>query len=101
MGDILPARTFGSESRAIARIQAQAQLGLARIGQQAALQVTRVEAVACVARRGLFETALVTMVERDLAMLVPMASGRLQAIADVATLGIAEIVSDTVRLVTR
>lgn len=99
--DILPARSFRPESRTMGRIQAQAQVGMARIGQEAAQQVTRVEAVACVGRRAMFEAALLTQAEQSLALLVPLASGRLQAIADVATLGIAEIVSDTVRLVTR
>lgn len=89
------------EGRAVARLQAQTQLGMARIAQQAALQVTRVEAVACVCRRGLFEAALVTQCEQSLAALVPLAAGRLQAIADVATLSIAEVISDTVRRVIR
>jgi len=100
-GDVLPARPFGLGSRSVSRIQAQAQVGLARVAQQAALHVIRVEAVACVTRRAMFETALVTQAEQSLATLVPMAAGRLQAIADVGVLGIAEVVADMARAVIR
>lgn len=87
--------------RAIARLQAKTQIDLARIGQAAVLQISRVETVACVGRRAMFETALLTQVEGSLGALVPMAVSRLQAIGDLATLGIAEVVGDTVRQVTR
>lgn len=88
-------------SRTVARLEAETQVGLARIGQVAVLQTLRVETVACVGRRAMFETALLTQAEQSLASLVPLAASRLQAIADLATLGIAEVVSDTVRQVTR
>lgn len=91
--------TFGG--RSIARLQLDAEIGLARIGQTAALQATKIEAVACTGRRALFEVALLTQAEQALASLVPLSTGRLQAIADIATLGIAEVMSDTVRRLSR
>ena len=100
-GEILATGIMSVQSRAIARLQARTQMELAEVARQAALQVTRVEAVACVGRRAMFETALLTQTEASLAALVPLAASRLQALADVATLGIAEVVADTVRLVTR
>lgn len=87
--------------RMIARLQRRTVMELAQIAHVAAAQAARVEAIACVGRRALFEAALVTQTEQSLALLVPLASGRLQTIADVATLGIAEVVADTVRRVTR
>lgn len=87
--------------RALARLQQRAALEMARIGETAVTQVARVEAVACVGRRAMFETALLTQAEQSLAQLVPLAASRLQAIGDIATLGMAEVVSDTVRKVTR
>lgn len=88
-------------SRSIIRLQAQAEVGLAQISQTAALQATKIEAVACTGRRALFEVALLTQAEQALASLVPLSTGRLQAIADIATLGIAEVMSDTVRRLSR
>ena len=44
-------------------------------------------------------TALVSDWEQQLGHLSPMAVGRLQSIADLTTLGLAEVVADTVRRV--
>lgn len=88
-------------SRALERMQQRTALDMAGISQKAILHVTKVEAVACVTRRACFETALLTQAEQSLTQLVPMAAGRLQAIADVGALGIAEVVADMARAVTR
>ena len=40
-----------------------------------------------------------SQLEQQLAGLVPMATGRLQALGDMAALGMADVVSDTVRKV--
>jgi len=87
--------------RGIARLQAGVEVALARISQTSALQAMKIEAVACTGRRALFEVALLTQAEQALASLVPLSTGRLQAIADIATLGIAEVMSDTVRRLSR
>lgn len=86
-----------SSDRFVARMERQTSRELAHIEQRALAQAARVDAVAYVGRRALMETALLTKVEQDLALLVPHASGRLQMISDIATLSMAEVVADTVK----
>jgi len=45
--------------------------------------------------------AMVSETEQQLCRMVPEAAGRLSAIADITSLGLAEIVTDTVRQVSR
>lgn len=87
--------------RAIASLQARTQVEMAHLGEVAALQTLRVETVACVGRRALHSVALLSQAEASLLALVPLATSRLQAIADLTALGVADVVADTVRLVTR
>lgn len=99
-GDGLAARSIGrTASRFELRTQAQTRMALARIEQAADLQAARVEAVAYVGKQGLQAVAFVSQVEQQLSQLVPLATGRLQAIADITALGVAEVVADTVRRV--
>ena len=100
-GGLEPPFVLRGTERQIAKLQRRSLVGLARIGVVAAEQAAKVQTVACVSRRALFETALVMQTEQSLGALVPMSVSRLQAIADIATLGIAEVVSDTVRRVTQ
>ncbi len=88
-----------SESRQLARsaaqLDARTQLTITRIEQAADVQATKTDAIAYVARRGMQNVAMITRLEASLATLVPMASGRLAAIGDMASLSIAEVVNDT------
>jgi hypothetical protein len=65
------------------------------------LQVARLAAVGYVGKKAMQEVALVSQLEGQLSALVPMATGRLQAIADMTALEAADVVSQTVRQVTR
>lgn len=87
--------------RALARVGIDTNVGLARIEQAAELQVGRVQAVGYVGKKAMQEVALVSQLEAQLSTLVPMATGRLQAIGDMTALEAADIVASTVRRVTR
>lgn len=90
------ARRMGRE---LERIDAGTQLGVARIDQATELQAARIGAVGYVGKRALHEVALVSQTEQQLAALVPIAAGRLQAIGDMTALSLADVVSDTIRKV--
>ena len=82
--------------RGLRRISTGTQLATARVDQVAQIQVAKVEAVSQVGARALQAVALVTQLEQNLATQVPLATSRLQAIADMTALDIAQVVSDTV-----
>jgi hypothetical protein len=75
------------------------RMATARIEAAADIQATRTDAIAYVARRGMQNVAMLSQLEQQLATLVPMASGRLAAIGDMAAVAIAEVVTDTARRV--
>ncbi len=87
--------------RALARLDSQTEIGIAEIESKAEIQATRVMAVGYVGKRAMHEVAMVSQLEQQLATLVPMATGRLQAIGDMVALSAADVVADTVRRVSR
>lgn len=86
-------------NRSLGTLDARTRLEAARIEQAAELQAVRADAVAYVGKRALHDVALVSQLEQQLASLVPVAAGRLQAIGDMTSLAVAEVVSDTLRQV--
>lgn len=80
---------------------AQTAVALARIDAEADRQAARVQAVGYVGQQALHSVAMVSALETQLREMVPAAAGRLNGIANVAALGMAQIVSDTVRKVSR
>jgi hypothetical protein len=82
-------------------MEANTEVGLARIEQAAMTQVARADAVAFVGRAGMQAVAMVSQFEAQLGQACPMAVSRLQGIADMTALGVAEVVADTVRQVSR
>ena len=98
---VLSGREARVVSRDLARLDGHGRLELARVEQAANLQAARVRAVGYVNRRAMHEVAMLSQLEQQLASLVPMATGRLQAFVDLAALGLAEVVSDTVQRVQR
>lgn len=87
--------------RALARIDSQTDVGLAKIQQAAELQVERVQAIGYVGQQGMQVVALVSQMEGNLATLVPMATSRLQAVGDLISLEVVDVISQTVRRVSR
>lgn len=85
--------------REIARMEGRGQVELARINQQADLQAERVAAVGYVGKQALHEMAMLSQLEGQLCQLVPHAAGRLQGLADLTALAMADVVTQTVRRV--
>jgi hypothetical protein len=95
----LSARGSRSVNRELSRLDGRGRLELARIDQEAELQAERVSAVTYVGKRALHEISLLSQLELQLSALVPGATPRLQGIADITALGVADVVSETVRKV--
>lgn len=85
--------------RELARIDGQRQVGLAKIDQAADLQAARVAALGYVGKRAMHEVAMVSQLEQQLSSLVPISTARLQGLADMSALAMADVVGDTVRRV--
>lgn len=85
--------------RALDELQVQVGLEAARLDAAAEVQSSRAHAIGRVARAGMHEVAIVSKVEICLATMVPLASGRLAAIGDIAALLIADVVNDAQRQV--
>jgi hypothetical protein len=107
MANIIPAPSAAIErqnryaGRLLSRLDTQTDIEVAKIDQAAELQATRSSAVGYVAKRAMHEVAMLSQMEAQLSMLVPMAVSRLQAIGDIAAMEQAEVVSQTVRRVSR
>jgi hypothetical protein len=99
LGSLIARRESRELGRQLSRLEGKGRLELATINQQADLQAERVGAVAYVGKRALHETAMLSQLEVQLAMLVPAATSRLQGLADLTALGMAEVVAETVRRV--
>ena len=95
--ELVARRPARSTVRALVRIEDETTAKLARIEQAAHIQASRVEALGYVGQRAMNVVALTSEMEKQLATIVPMATGRLQAVADMVALSAADIVSDTVR----
>ena len=84
-------------ARALGSLEADVRLETAGVNAAADVQAAKARAIGYVARAGMHEVAIVSKVETCLATMVPLASGRLAAIGDMAALSIAEVVNDTPR----
>lgn len=100
-GSAVSTRQSRYTGRALARLDGQTEVAIAEIESKAEIQATRVMAVSYVGKRAMHEVAMVSQLEQQLATLVPMATGRLQAIGDMVALSAADVVADTVRRVSR
>lgn len=90
------------EMRAISRVQGATSLDIARIDRVEELQKARLQALGSVTRSAMFEAQIVSKIEIALSdTMPPLMVTRLRAIAEVGVIGMAEIVSDTVRQVSR
>jgi len=81
--------------RSLARLRAGTVVQVARVDSRATVQAAQVDAVAAVAQRALQNVAFVTQIEQQLGQAVPMAVSRLQAIGDLSTLAMSQVVTDT------
>ncbi len=91
----LPRREDRDFKRSLARLDGRGRLELASIEQAAHLQAARVAAIGHVGKRAMHELTLVSQLEHGLSRLAPAASDRLQALADLTAISMAEVVSQT------
>jgi hypothetical protein len=82
-------------ARAVSRVNAQASVEIAHIDAKVSVQAAQIDALSAVAQRGLQGVAFISQVEQQLAQAVPLAATRLQAIGDIGSLGLSQIVMDT------
>ncbi len=82
--------------RALSRIDAEASVRVAKVDAQAAVQAAKIDVVLLTTQRAMQGTALVSQLEQQLGQAVPLAVTRLQAISDLATLAMGQIIADTV-----
>ena len=86
-----------TESRALAQLNTNANLSLARIDAVADQQAAKVEAAVYVAKRGVEGVGLLSQLEQQLTTMIPGSANRVAYVADCAVLAIGQVVSDTVR----
>ena len=98
-GGLLQPRDERLLSRELTHLERDRVVGLARLEVAAQLEAARVHAVGYVGQQALQAVALLSQMEGQLAALCPLATSRLQGIADMTALSIAQIVGDTARKV--
>lgn len=109
MADITPYRQPASVARRsnrgtgrmLARIEQDTDVSLAIVESKAETQAAKAMAISYVGKRAMHEVAMVSQLEQQLAIVVPMATSRLQAIGDVVALSMAEVVAETAYRVSR
>lgn len=80
--------------RTLSRIEGSASIDIARVEARAEIQAAQVDAMTAVTQRALQGAAFISQVEQQLVQTVPLAASRLQAIGDIGTLGLTQIVMD-------
>lgn len=82
--------------RKLAQLDGATTFEVARAQGLAEVQGAKVDAVALVAQRAMQGVAFVSQIELQLGQAVPIAVTRLQAIGDLAALGMGQVVMDSV-----
>jgi uncharacterized protein YhaN len=84
-------------SRQVAGLERSKAVALARIEQQAQLEAAKAHAVGYVGQQAMQAVAMVSQLEVQLGQTMPAAVTRLQGIADMTALSIAQVVADAPR----
>lgn len=84
-------------SRQLGSLDRSKSLAIARVEAGAQVAAARVHALGYVGQQGLQAVALLSQMEGQLGVVVPLAVTRLQAVADMTALTIAQEVGDTPR----
>jgi hypothetical protein len=82
--------------RSLARIEDDTAVQIARVEARADIDASKIDAVTVVAQRAMQGVAFVSQIEQQLGATVPIAVTRLQAIGDLATLAMGQVVTDSV-----
>jgi hypothetical protein len=99
VGGVVERRESRTLSRQIGALERSKAVGLAKIEQQAQIQAAKAHAVGYVGQQAMQAVAMVSQMEGQLGHACPLAVTRLQGIADMTALSIAQIVADTARKV--
>lgn len=86
----LPSRLSSRTGRQVSRMVGATELAIVRIAGGAAIESARLDALHSLASQGLSSVALVTRTEIELAQMVPAAAGRLQMVAEIHSMTVAE-----------
>lgn len=84
-------------ARRLAALERDRAYGFAEVQTRAELQASRAHAVAYVGEQGMQAVAMLSQLEAQLGQICPMAVTRLQGIADMTSVGIAQVVANAVR----
>lgn len=95
--NIVSRRDDRAVSRAVSRLGLSKEIGLARIEQQAQIEAAKVHAVGYVGQQAMQAVTMVSQMEGQLGAACPLAVTRLQGIADMTSLSIAQVVADSAR----
>jgi len=88
-------------NRQLARLEQSGAVGMARIEQQAQLESAKAHAVGYVGQQAMQAVTMVSQMEGQLGQACPLAVMRLQGIADMTALSIAQVVADSARKIGR
>lgn len=93
------------EDRALVRqiggLERSKAMGMARVEAQAQLESAKAHAVGYVGQQAMQAVAMVSQMEGQLGQACPLAVTRLQGIADMTALAIAQVVADSARTIGR
>jgi len=82
--------------RSLTRLDEQTEIAVAVVQAEADISASKVDAVGHVAQRAMQDVVFLSQIEQMLGQSVPLSAGRLRAIGDLATLGIGQVVTDSV-----
>jgi hypothetical protein len=88
-------------SRQISGLERCKAVGMARIEAQAQIESAKAHAVGYVGQQAMQAVAMVSQMEGQLGQACPIAVTRLQGIADMTALSIAQVVADSARTIGR
>lgn len=87
--------------RQLARLELGKEVGLARIEQEAQIEAAKAHAVGYVGQQAMQAVTMVSQLEAQLGQACPLAVTRLQGLADMTALSIAQVVADSARKIGR
>lgn len=100
-GLITNTRQERAVSRALAGLNRSTEVGLARLEHQAQIESAKAHAVGYVGQQAMQAVTMVSQMEGQLGQTCPLAVTRLQGIADMTALSIAQVVADSARIIGR
>jgi len=100
-GSYATRREDRAAGRQIARLELSKEISLARIEQEAQTEAAKAHAVGYVGQQAMQVVTMVSQLEGQLGQACPLAVTRLQGIADMTALSIAQVVADSARKIGR